>query len=214
MLLIASPLLLFNILSLCLAFVSLISMCLGVFLLGFILYGTFCASWTWLAISFSLLWKFSTLIPSKIFSYPFFFSSSGTPIIRMLVCLILCQRSLLGFPGGWEDKASACNAGDPGSTPGLGRSPGEGNGNPLQYSCLKNPTDRGAWMGYIPRGHKELDTTEWLHFTSFKRSLRLSSVLFIPLLFFILLFRSYFHHFIFQLTDSFLCFRYFAVDSF
>ena len=48
MLLIASPLLLFNILSLCLAFVSLISMCLGVFLLGFILYGTFCASWTWL----------------------------------------------------------------------------------------------------------------------------------------------------------------------
>ena len=44
-----------------------------------------------------------------------------------------------GFPSGSEDKASACNAGDPGSIPGLGRSPGEGNGNPLQYSCLENP---------------------------------------------------------------------------
>ena len=42
-------------------------------------------------------------------------------------------------------KKSACNAGDPGSIPGLGRSPGEGNGNPLQYSCLENPMDRGAW---------------------------------------------------------------------
>ena len=49
------------------------------------------------------------------------------------------------FPGGSEDKASACNAGDPGSIPGLGRSPGEGNGNPLQYSCLENPMDRGPW---------------------------------------------------------------------
>ena len=44
-----------------------------------------------------------------------------------------------------EAKASAYNAGDPGSIPGLGRSPGEGNGNPLQYSCLENPKDRGAW---------------------------------------------------------------------
>ena len=46
------------------------------------------------------------------------------------------------FPGGSEDKASACNAGDPGSISGLGRSPGEGNGNPLQYSCLENPMDK------------------------------------------------------------------------
>ena len=44
-----------------------------------------------------------------------------------------------------EVKASACNAGDPGSIPGSERSPGEGNGNPLQYSCLENPMDRGAW---------------------------------------------------------------------
>ena len=49
------------------------------------------------------------------------------------------------IPGGTDGKASACNAGDPGSIPGLGRSPREGNGNPLQYSCLENPTDGGAW---------------------------------------------------------------------
>ena len=84
----------YNILSLCLVFVSLISMCLGVFLLGFILYGTLCTSWTWLTISFTMLGKFSTIISSKISSYPFFFSSSGTPIIQILVHLILSQRSL------------------------------------------------------------------------------------------------------------------------
>ena len=50
-----------------------------------------------------------------------------------------------GFPGGPEVKASASNAGDLSSIPGLGRSSGEGNGNPLQYSCLENPMDRGAW---------------------------------------------------------------------
>ena len=50
----------------------------------------------------------------------------------------------MGFPGGSEVKASACNVGDLGSIPGLRRSPGEGNGNPPQYSCLQNPMDRGA----------------------------------------------------------------------
>ena len=49
------------------------------------------------------------------------------------------------FPGGSDGKASAYNAGDLGSSPGLGRSPGEGNGNPLQYSCLENSIDGGAW---------------------------------------------------------------------
>ena len=49
------------------------------------------------------------------------------------------------FPGGSDDKASVYNAGDPGSSPGLGRSPGEGKGNPLQYYCLENPLDIGAW---------------------------------------------------------------------
>ena len=51
-----------------------------------------------------------------------------------------------GFPGGSEVKASASNAGDPGSFPGLRRSPGAGNGNPLQYSCLENPMDGEAWQ--------------------------------------------------------------------
>ena len=55
-------------------------------------------------------------------------------------------RSLTSdFPGGSDGKVSAYNAGDPGLIPGLGRSPGEGNGNPLQYSCPENPMNRGAW---------------------------------------------------------------------
>ena len=54
-----------------------------------------------------------------------------------------------GFPGGSEVKASVCNAGDPGSIPGLERSPGEGNGNPLQYSCLENPMEGGAWQARV-----------------------------------------------------------------
>ena len=49
-----------------------------------------------------------------------------------------------------DGKESACNAGDPGLIPGPGRSPGEGNGNPLQFSCLENPTDRGAWWATVP----------------------------------------------------------------
>ena len=53
--------------------------------------------------------------------------------------------AIMGFLGGSDGKASACNAGVPGLIPGSGRSPGEGNGNPLQYSCLENSMDRGAW---------------------------------------------------------------------
>ena len=67
------------------------------------------------------------------------------------------------FPGGSEVKASACNAGELGSFPGSGRSPGEGNGNSLQYSCLENPMDRGAWWATV-HGIAESDTTERLHF--------------------------------------------------
>ena len=53
------------------------------------------------------------------------------------------------FPGGSDGEESACNAGDPGSVPGLGRSPGEGNSNPFQYSCLENSMDRGAWQAIV-----------------------------------------------------------------
>ena len=53
------------------------------------------------------------------------------------------------FPGGSDGKASAYNAGDLGWIPGSGRSPGEGNGNPLQYSCLENPMDGGAWWATV-----------------------------------------------------------------
>ena len=66
-------------------------------------------------------------------------------------CSDFCHHRLhlsiikMGFPGGSDGKVSACNAGDPGLITGSGRSPGEGNGNPLQYSCLGNPMDRGAW---------------------------------------------------------------------
>ena len=55
----------------------------------------------------------------------------------------MCLKNV-GFPGGSDNKESACNAGDWALIPGSGRSPGEGNGNPLQYSCLENPTDGGA----------------------------------------------------------------------
>ena len=55
----------------------------------------------------------------------------------------------LGLPGSSDGKESTCNEGDPGSIPGSRRFPGEGNGNPLQYSCLENPMDRGAWWAAI-----------------------------------------------------------------
>ena len=69
----------------------------------------------------------------------------------------------MGFPlyDGSDSEASVYNAGDQGSIPGSGRSPGEGNGNPLQYYCLENLMDRGAW--YSPWGCKESDLTEKLH---------------------------------------------------
>ena len=60
-----------------------------------------------------------------------------------------------GFPNGLVDKESACNAGDTGDggglIPGLGRSPGDGHGNPLQYSCLENPMDKEAWWATVQR---------------------------------------------------------------
>ena len=126
----------FNILSFCLVFVSLISVCLDVFLLGFILYGTLCSSWTRLTISFSMLGRFSTIISSKIFSCPLF---------------------LFFF---WDP-----------------------------YNLNVGAFD------IVP----EVSETILSSFHSFYS---------------IWLFRSHFHHFIFQLTDWFFCFRYSAIDSF
>ena len=83
----------------------------------------------------------------------------------VLPVLTLRPLSLFrGFPLGSDRKESACSVGVPGLIPGLGRSPGEGNGNPLQYSCLENPVDRGAWQATV---HEvtELDMTEWLIYT-------------------------------------------------
>ena len=85
----------FNICSLCLIFVNLINIYLGVFCLGFILFGTLWVSWTWVIICFPILGKFSTIISSSIFSWSFFLSSSsGTPMIQMLGHFTLSQRSL------------------------------------------------------------------------------------------------------------------------
>ena len=67
----------------------------------------------------------------------------------------------MGFPLSSVGTESACNVGDPGLIPGLGRAPGEGNGNPLQYSCLENPMDGGTWQATV-YGLQELDTTEQL----------------------------------------------------
>ena len=65
----------------------------------------------------------------------------------------------MGFPGGSVVRNLPANAGDVGLIPGLGRSPGEGNGNLLQYSCLGNPVDRGAWWVTVHGVTKESDTT-------------------------------------------------------
>ena len=64
---------------------------------------------------------------------------------------LVSPHATSGFPGGSDGKESACNAADLGSIPGLGRFPGDGNGNPLQYSCLENPKDRGAWQATVHR---------------------------------------------------------------
>ena len=78
-------------------------------------------------------------------------------------------NAFLGFPGGSEGKASACNAGDLGSIPGSGRSPGGGNGNPLQYSYLENPMDGEAWRA---TGHRVAKSRTQL--SDFTHALRLN----------------------------------------
>ena len=83
------------------------------------------------------------------------FSQSICPIVGLL-----CHMVVWGFPGGSDGKESACNAGDLGLIPGLGRSPGEGNSYPLQYSCLENSMDRGTWWATV---HWVTNSQIWLN---------------------------------------------------
>ena len=73
-----------------------------------------------------------------------------------------------GFPGGSEVKNPSANAGDAGSVPESGRFPGEGNGNPLQYSCLENPMDRGAWWATVCGIARVGHDSAWSFFLSMK----------------------------------------------
>ena len=85
---------------------------------------------------------------------------------KIEVSLFVNKDVLRGFPkaclGGSDRKESSCTAGDPGSIPRLGRSPGGGRGNPLQYSCLENPSGQRSLVGYSPWGCREFNTTEGL----------------------------------------------------
>ena len=74
-------------------------------------------------------------------------------------CQLCSLDTLWGFPGWLSGKEVTHNAGNAGLIPGLGRSPGERNGKPLQYSCLENPMDRGAWWATVPGLTEELDMT-------------------------------------------------------
>ena len=77
----------------------------------------------------------------------------------------ILSKCIQHFPDGSDGKGSACNAGDTGdadSIPGSGRSPGEGNGNPLQYSCLENPMDRGDWQATVDGVAKSWAQLKWL----------------------------------------------------
>ena len=82
-------------------------------------------------------------------AFPYFFFLNLYLFLPHQIFLKKFTICLLGFPGGSEVKTSACNAGDLGSIPGWGRSPGEGNDNPLQYSCLENPMDGGTWWATV-----------------------------------------------------------------
>ena len=98
--------------------------------------------------------------------------NTGVGSLSLLQGIFLTQELNWGllhcFPGGSEGKTSSCNAGDPGSIPGSGTSPGGGHGNPLKYSCLENPMDSGAWQATVqrvPKGRTRLSDKHF-HFQS------------------------------------------------
>ena len=80
-------------------------------------------------------------------------------IVQIVRQNLLRTTVIDGLPRWLGGKESACQAGDAGLIPGSGRSPGEGNGNPLQYSCLENPMDRGAWLAAVHEAAKVLKST-------------------------------------------------------
>ena len=88
--------------------------------------------------------------------------------VILFIFFLLFGYIILGFTGGSAGKESVCNAGDLGLIPGLGRSPGEGNGNPRQYSCLVNPMHRETWRAIVHGVAKESDTTEHAHMAKYK----------------------------------------------
>ena len=100
--------------------------------------------------------------------------------LYLLIACCISELGLKDFPVGSDSKASTYDAGDPGSIPGSGRAPGEGNGNPLQYSCLENPTDRGAWQAAVHRVAKSwirlIDFTFPFHFHIYYQGFPDSSV--------------------------------------
>ena len=108
------------------------------------------ALWMWAVMTVSLL-----LITAWLEKIP---KLSGLWLSSWLSQIMLHENNLWPSSNG---KESACNVGDPGTTLGLGRCPGEGNGNPLQCSCLENTMDRGGWRATV-RGDAELDRTAWL----------------------------------------------------
>ena len=106
-----------------------------------------------MVLAFGLRWEY--LIQLFMFYWVFLNEGGQLNFIKYL-------QYLLGFPDGSKGKESACNAGDSGSIPGSGRSPGEGNGSPLQYSYLENSIDRGAWQATDHRVAKSPTRLEWL----------------------------------------------------
>ena len=104
-------------------------------------------------------WHF--VIPLTLYSLLLWLGCSSVRIFLFLNCLYNFHKPniCIIFYGGSHGKESACSVWDPGSIPELGRSPGEGHGNPLQYSCLENFINRGAWRATVP-GIAELERTE------------------------------------------------------
>ena len=98
-------------------------------------------------VAFELFELFYALVskPLLVISFANIFSQSTDCLFILFMVSFTVKR----LPGGSDSKQSACNIGNPGSFPGLGRSLGEGNGNPLQYSCLENSMDIGAWWATV-----------------------------------------------------------------